>query len=83
MKVTILSYGGIIQSIEFPDRKGEPGNVVLGFKTLQEYVTYNPAPTPGNPAGTGAYFGALIGRCTEPHRWWPLQPRRYRPLRAA
>ena len=62
MKVTILSYGGIIQSIEFPDRKGEPGNVVLGFKTLQEYVTYNPAPTPGNPAGTGAYFGALIGR---------------------
>jgi aldose 1-epimerase len=62
MKVAILSYGGIIQSIEFPDRKGEPGNVVLGFKTLPEYVAYNPAPTPSNTAGTGAYFGALIGR---------------------
>lgn len=62
MEVEILSYGGIVRSLLFPDREGERRNIVLGFKTLSEYVKYNPAPTAAHPEGAGTYFGALIGR---------------------
>jgi aldose 1-epimerase len=48
--VTILTYGGILQSICVPDRVGRSANVSLGFETLEEYVASAP------------YFGALIGR---------------------
>jgi aldose 1-epimerase len=51
MSVAILNYGGIIQSVEVPDRHGRPGNVALGFNKLSDYVAH---PEP--------YFGALIGR---------------------
>ncbi|MEV4348556.1 aldose epimerase family protein [Actinoplanes sp. NPDC049596] len=51
-RVKILTYGGILQSVETPDRHGRLTNVTLGFKTLDQYVTTK------NPA----YFGALIGR---------------------
>jgi aldose 1-epimerase len=51
MRVAILTYGGIVQSLEVPDRDGRSGNVVLGFDRLQGYAD-NPGP----------YFGALIGR---------------------
>lgn len=53
MVVKIMTYGGIIQKLEVPDRHGHLTNVVLGFKTLAEYQAKN------NP---GPYFGALIGR---------------------
>jgi aldose 1-epimerase len=57
MRVRILSYGGIIQSLEVPDRFGRSADVVLGFPTLADYVTKNsPA------AGGSVYFGALVGR---------------------
>ncbi|NKQ58700.1 galactose mutarotase [Amycolatopsis sp. K13G38] len=57
MRVRILSYGGIIQTLEVPDKRGRQANVVLGFPTLADYVAKNsPA------AGGGVYFGALIGR---------------------
>ncbi|MFD2422507.1 aldose epimerase family protein [Amycolatopsis pigmentata] len=57
MRVRILSYGGIIQTLDVPDRHGHTANVVLGFPTLADYVAKNsPA------AGGGTYFGALIGR---------------------
>ena len=49
--VRVLTYGGILQSIEVPGRDGRPANVVLGFADLDTYVHGN---TP--------YFGALIGR---------------------
>jgi aldose 1-epimerase len=62
MKVEIFNYGGIVRSVEFPDRSGRPANIVLGFRTLPEYVKYNPAPSPVNTDGAGVYFGALIGR---------------------
>lgn len=53
----ILTYGGIVQTVHVPDEHGRPVNVVLGFPTLDDYVTHNsPA------AGGGVYFGALIGR---------------------
>ncbi len=50
MRARITNYGGIIVSLEVPDRKGKLGDVVLGYDTLEQYVEANP------------YFGALIGR---------------------
>ncbi|MDL5201390.1 aldose epimerase family protein [Streptomyces sp. ALI-76-A] len=49
-RLKVLSYGGIVQSLEIPDRKGRYANVSLGFGTLEDYVANSP------------YFGALIGR---------------------
>ncbi|MFB6791388.1 aldose epimerase family protein [Streptomyces olivaceus] len=51
LRVRILSYGGIVQSAEAPDRDGNRVDVVLGFADLDGYVTH---PEP--------YFGALVGR---------------------
>jgi aldose 1-epimerase len=50
MSVAILSYGGIVQRIDVPDRDGRVENVVLGFETVEEYVSDSP------------YFGAITGR---------------------
>lgn len=54
MQVRILNYGGIIQSIEVPDRDGHRSNVVLGFPTLDGYLN--------NTGDAKTYFGAIIGR---------------------
>ncbi|MCG8349016.1 MAG: galactose mutarotase [Chloroflexales bacterium] len=50
MQVSILTYGGIVQSIMTPDRHGNPGNVALGFDNLDDYINRNP------------YFGCITGR---------------------
>jgi aldose 1-epimerase len=52
---TITNYGGIVTSLKVPDKNGEPGDVVLGFNTLDGYT---------KPSYVNAcpYFGALIGR---------------------
>jgi aldose 1-epimerase len=50
MSIAILTYGGIIQSLQVPDRHGAFTNVVLGFDNLDDYVTKSP------------YFGAIVGR---------------------
>lgn len=50
MKVTAMSYGAIIQSIEVPDAKGVMGDVVLGHDSVAGYVKDSP------------YFGAIVGR---------------------
>jgi aldose 1-epimerase len=50
MRVTILSYGGLIQKIELPNADGTVTNVVLGYPTLEAYER------------GGYFFGALIGR---------------------
>jgi aldose 1-epimerase len=49
-RLKVLSYGGIIQSLEIPDRHGRYANVSLGYDNLAAYVV-----------GT-TYFGATIGR---------------------
>jgi aldose 1-epimerase len=51
IRVRVLSYGGIVQSVEVPDRDGRTADVVLGFADLDGYLTH---PEP--------YLGALIGR---------------------
>jgi aldose 1-epimerase len=55
MAVAVLSYGGIIQSVEVPDRSGRIANVTLGFADLAGYT--DPAYVTSPP-----FFGALIGR---------------------
>ncbi|MGW0827213.1 aldose epimerase family protein [Streptomyces sp. NPDC002845] len=49
-RMKVLSYGGIVQSLEVPDRRGRHTNVSLGFDNIEDYVSSSP------------YFGALIGR---------------------
>jgi aldose 1-epimerase len=50
LRVQIITYGGILQTIEAPDRRGRPANVTLGFDNLEDYVERNP------------YFGCITGR---------------------
>jgi aldose 1-epimerase len=50
-RVEVLTYGGIVRSVEVPDRAGRRANVVLGFAGLDGYLAH---PEP--------HFGALIGR---------------------
>ncbi|GLG97703.1 hypothetical protein R5R35_001316 [Gryllus longicercus] len=51
MTVQIITYGGIITSIQVPDRNGEVDDVVLGFDSMLGYLGEK------NP-----YFGAIVGR---------------------
>lgn len=53
--VTITNYGGIVTSINVPDKAGKIGNIVLGFDSLTGYT--QEAYTKACP-----YFGAIIGR---------------------
>ncbi len=55
----VLSFGGIIQQVSEPGRNGQEADVVLGFKTLQDYVSYDSPPVTANG---GPYFGETIGR---------------------
>ena len=59
MKVQILTYGGTVQDIWVPDRHGHLADVVLGFRTLADYVKFDSPPVAPT---TGVYFGQTIGR---------------------
>jgi aldose 1-epimerase len=67
MVVKITNFGGVVQSIWVPDRRGHARDVVLGFSSLDDYVNDffqgdkgTPWPAPGGSGNT--YFGAIIGR---------------------
>ncbi|KOV97166.1 MULTISPECIES: aldose epimerase family protein [unclassified Streptomyces] len=51
VRVRVLSYGGIVQSVEVPDGAGRTSDVTLGFPDLDGYLAH---PEP--------YLGAVIGR---------------------
>ncbi|WP_243651192.1 aldose epimerase family protein [Hymenobacter gummosus] len=55
LEVRITNYGGTVTHLLAPDKDGQPGDVVLGFDSLDGYFSpeYQQA---------GPYFGALIGR---------------------
>jgi aldose 1-epimerase len=50
IRMGVLSYGGIVQSLEVPDRHGRRANVSLGSDNLADYLSAT------------TFFGALIGR---------------------
>jgi aldose 1-epimerase len=51
VEAKITNYGGIVIALRVPDRNGKFDDVVLGFKTVQEYMKKN-----------DPYLGAIIGR---------------------
>jgi aldose 1-epimerase len=50
LEVRIITYGGIIVSLQAPDRHGRRDDVVLGYDTLDGYLT------------SSRYVGAIVGR---------------------
>jgi aldose 1-epimerase len=50
MSVDILTYGGVVHTLNVPDRDGHVGNIALGFAKLEDYLTKSP------------YFGNITGR---------------------
>lgn len=50
IEMTVIGYGGIIQTLRVPDREGRLEDIVLGFDSLESYLGEHP------------YFGAIVGR---------------------
>lgn len=50
IEVRVINYGGIITSLQVPDRNGVAEDIVLGYDSLSGYLKSSP------------YFGALVGR---------------------
>ncbi len=50
ISVTLMSYGAAIVSLEAPDHRGVPGDIVLGFDRLAPYLTHRGS------------LGAVVGR---------------------
>jgi aldose 1-epimerase len=47
----VLTYGGVVQKLHVPDRRGRFANVVLGYRSVQQYADED-----------DPYLGAIIGR---------------------
>lgn len=50
LKAGILNLGGIVYSLQVPDKNGKLVDVMLGFDTSEEYLN------------SDTYFGAIVGR---------------------
>jgi len=50
LEATVSDYGGVVVRLVVPDRAGNPGDIVLGYDTLQGYLADR------------CYFGGIIGR---------------------
>jgi aldose 1-epimerase len=51
LRADFTDYGATLVNLWVPDRHGQPGDVVLGFHSVDRYEADSP------------YFGATIGRC--------------------
>jgi aldose 1-epimerase len=49
-EAALCTHGGILVRYLAPDRTGRPGDIVLGYDHLADYLRYNP------------FFGCLVGR---------------------
>ncbi len=59
MRVQIITYGATVRDIWVPGKNGVAADVVLGFKTLADYVKFDSPPVAPT---TGVYFGETVGR---------------------
>lgn len=50
LQTRITNYGGVVVNLWAPDRQGQMQDVVLGFDTLEEYISLS------------KFFGCLVGR---------------------
>jgi len=50
LSCSVITYGAILQSLTVPDRHGDATDIVLGFDTLDMYLS------------DGEYIGAIVGR---------------------
>jgi aldose 1-epimerase len=50
LRLRAINLGGIVTSLEAPDREGTSASVVLGLPTLDDYLTRSP------------HFGTIVGR---------------------
>jgi aldose 1-epimerase len=50
VEVRIMTFGAAVLSLRTPDRTGAPGDIVLGFDTVEPYT------------GRSPYLGAIVGR---------------------
>ena len=48
--LSAINLGGIVTALQVPDRHGQSGNVVLGLRTLEDYLQPHP------------HFGTIVGR---------------------
>jgi len=55
VSIKITNYGGIITSIKTPDKNGTKTNIVLGFKSLEDYLS-------NTYIENCPYFGCITGR---------------------
>jgi aldose 1-epimerase len=53
--IKITNYGGIVTSIETPDKNGQKANIALGFKSFQDYIS-------DFYIENCPYFGCIVGR---------------------
>ncbi len=53
--IKITNYGGIVTSVETPDKNGQKENIVLGFKSFQDYIS-------DFYIENCPYFGCIVGR---------------------
>lgn len=50
MEIDVMNYGAALVSVRTPDKNGTPGEITLGFDTLEGYLGKHP------------YFGVTVGR---------------------
>jgi galactose mutarotase len=52
MSASVMSYGGIMTELLVPDRNGKLEDILLGYRTLEEYIK----------TGNLRYFNTILGR---------------------